>query len=555
MRSLLLLGIELWALASWSASGTALAQGTSATYHIEKERIHEEGRPRDRLFISTRMRQGKPTLYVSIEFKITRADGEAATEVLPGEIRVKEDGRPVQELEIQSPRSAEPLTTVLAIDKSGSMTEHGKIAEAKRAATQFLERLHGQARCGLVLFDHDVRRQLMPSRDRSSLVRQVQSVSPGGGTAYLDATSSALAMLRGVRGRRAVVLLTDGVDLNSRHTLQDVIDQARQAETPIYTIGVGEPGSNSPVTTVLVLDKSGSMDEPADESDEMSKMESLHRSASRFVDIMRSGARTTLLPFSDEVDTPEPFSADKERLKSAIGRLKADGQTALFDAAYTAVRLLVTSEPQGKRAVVVLTDGKDNRSRHSADDVIEAGQDAKIPVHMLGLGRRGELDEEVMQRIARQTGGAYHYASSRQRLYEIFESLAIDLNDDGVDEAELKRLAESTGGKYYEARDAARLLGIYDDLAQELQTTYTITFPSLRQDYDGTLRDIDISIWRQGARVSDVLKGGYNVPGVVVPEMDAHVYLALLLAVGVLLAVPALLRGFRPPRSERAAPI
>jgi VWFA-related protein len=221
------------------------------------------------------------------------------------------------------------------------------------------------------------------------------------------------------------------------------------------------------------------------------------------------------------------------------------------------VQMLVQAEPEGKRAVVVLTDGKDNRSRQSADDVIEAAQAAKIPLHMLGLGRRGELDEEVMQRMARETGGAYHYASNRQRLYEIFENLAIDLNDDGVDEVELKQLAESTGGKYYPARDAARLLSIYDDLAQELQTTYTVTFPSLRQDYDGTLRDIDISIWRQDKRVSDVLRGGYNVPGVVVPEMDSHVYLGFLLGIGVLLAVPRLIlrRGSDQPSSGSTAQI
>ena len=125
-----------------------------------------------------------------------------------------------------------------------------------------------------------------------------------------------------------------------------------------------------------------------------------------------------------------------------------------------------------------------------------------------------------MHRMGVETHGSYHHARNKKTLYEIFEKLSIDLHDDGIDEAALKRLAEETGGKYYPAQDIDRLQLIYEGLAQELQTTYTVTFPSLRQDYDGTSRDIGISIWRKGVQVSDVLREGYNVPGVVVPEMD-----------------------------------
>jgi hypothetical protein len=79
---------------------------------------------------------------------------------------------------------------------------------------------------------------------------------------------------------------------------------------------------------------------------------------------------------------------------------------------------------------------------------------------------------------------------------------------------------------------------IYEQLAQELQSTYTVTFPSRRASHDGTARGIDISVVRNGVRVSDVARADYNVHGVVVPEMDARVYLALLGFLGVLLAVP-----------------
>jgi VWFA-related protein len=424
------------------------------------------------------------------------------------------------------------------------MKEHGKMEEAKGAARTFLDRLHEQAQSGLILFDHKLRNQEAPGADRNQLRRIIDATQPGGGTAYLDATAEALRMLGPIKGRRAVVLLTDGVDLNSQRTMKDVIEQARAENVPIYTVGVGEPGRNMPVSTVLVLDCSGSMDDPAENGDELSKMQALHRSAGRFIDIMRPGARTTLLPFSDDVARPQPFTADKQMLKRGIQELEAGGETRLFDAIYDAVQTLVAEHPDGKRAVVALTDGMDNRSRRRVREVIDAARKAEVPIHMMGFGRPGELDERIMQRLARETGGTYHYARNRQMLYEIFENLSIQLHDDGIDEAALRKLAEDTGGKYFSAQDISQLRFIYEGLANELQTTYTVTFPSLQQDNDGTSRDVDITIWRKGQQVSDVLRGAYNVGGVVVPEMDAAVYLVLLAGIAALLAVPAAIRHF-----------
>src|SRR5208337_2668899 len=151
--------------------------------------------------------------------------------------------------------------------------------------------------------------------------------------------------------------------LNSRTTLPEVVRLAQEAGVPIYTLGVGEPGKGEPVTTVLVLDHSGSMSAPADAGSRTPKIVALHRAAGRFVDSMRPGARTSLLPFSTSVARPGAFLAGKDALKSSIQRLQPDGETALFDAVFTALATLEAAAPQGKRAVVSLTDGIDNCSR------------------------------------------------------------------------------------------------------------------------------------------------------------------------------------------------
>jgi VWFA-related protein len=502
-------------------------------------RIEKEGRAR----VSNR--GGR--LYVTVQFNILRnRDDQPALDVAKEEIVVTEDGQRVAELEIFRPQSLDGLTTVLAIDTSGSMAERGKLDEAKGAARLFLEQQHGRADNGLILFDHRLLVQHRPTGDpqrfashRRHLLEQILAARPGGGTAYLDATAEAVAMLRGVRGRKAAVVLTDGVDLNSQQTLRDVCRKAQAAEVPVYTVGVGEPGTKEPVTTVLVLDRSGSMKDPVGEGDIVSKMEALHHAASRFVELMRPGARTTLLPFSDRPDSPQPFTADKESLKQGIRQLFPRGQTAVFDATHAAVQSLAAERPEGKRAVVVLTDGMDNRSRRSAEAVAARAQAADVPLHILGFGPPGELDEDVLQRLAAQTGGTYHHARSEQKLSEIFEKLSIQLHDDGIDEEALRTLAEETGGRYYLARDIGELPFIYRELAQELQETYTVTFPSSRPSHDGTSRDIDIRVERGGVVISGTATFGYNVHGVVVPEMDHRVYLVLLLALGGLLALPA----------------
>jgi Mg-chelatase subunit ChlD len=507
----------------------------------------------DKVFSAVREPPGQPkALYVTVQFKLARAgDRKLATDLGGDEkIVVEEDGKPVAEFQLVPPK-ANALTTVLAMDVSGSMASNGKIEEARDAADLFFDKLDPRADCGLILFNHELKDKVPPARDaarlaehRDGLRRRVRAKKPQGGTAYLQAAYEAVEMLGDLPGRRAVVVMTDGVDLNSEVTLREVVKKARAKDVPVYTLGVGEPGRGEPVTTVLVLDHSGSMSQRADDRDEGTKIEALHRAAGRFVDVMRPGARTTLLPFSTKVERAEPFSADKAALKGRINKLQADGGTLLYDATYDALLTLEAERPEGKRAVVVLTDGVDEApgSRHRVEEIIEEAKRAAAPLYMLGLGRPGEVNEKVMRRLADATGGKYFSAGNQKELFNVFENLSIDLHDDGIDEATLRKLAEETGGKYYPAHDVSKLRMIYEELADELQTTWTVTFPSRRSSHDGTARGIDVSVWRNGVRASNVGRADYNVHGVVVPELSARVYLGFLALLGALLALPVGLR-------------
>src|SRR6516165_8494912 len=303
------------------------------------------------------------------------------------------------------------------------------MAQAERAAGIFIDKLPEKADVGLILFDHAMqgREPLAGKQEQAMAHREkvrglINMAKPLGGTAYLDATVESLQLLKNAGGRKAVLVMTDGVDLNSQNSLDDVITKARTVQVPVYTIGVGEPGRNEPVTTVLVLDHSGSMLEPADDKDPKPKIKALHDAAARFADLMRPNARTSILQFSDRPERAKPFTSDKSLIKKTIRELTASGETALFDAVFDALDTLQADAEEtkklgksvGKRALVILTDGIDNKSHRRVDELIERAKEAKVPLYLLGLGREGELDEATMQQMAKETGGQFYAARNQE---------------------------------------------------------------------------------------------------------------------------------------------
>ncbi len=547
--------------------------GAKPTYRLEIDTDRSVYEPRVQP-------DGKRLYYFSIPFRIRRLEDKLVDTSVPREeIVVREDGAEVLDAEIFQPRSS-PLTMLLALDISKSMdrkssTGHTKMEDAQKAANVFLDKLDPRSDCGLILFDHEVRVKIPPvlkpaeiAAHRTMLRQKIQEARPQGGTAYLDATVEALNMLEKVPGRKAIVVMTDGVDLSSRHPLDEVIKRARVAGIPVFTLGVGEPGKNDPVTTVLVLDHSGSMKFRAQQGDKRTKIEALHVAASRFVDLMRPSARATLLPFSTEISPPEPFGRDdreltqkdKEQLKERIRGLTPVGGTKLYEAIEYGIGTVAAANRPGRRTVVVFTDGVDEQPGSPStrvEQIIQSAREQSVVLYMLGLGQEDELSRptlEQMRRMARETGGEFHLATNEQKLLDIFEELSIALHDDGIDETALTRLATRTGGQYYHARDAAKLQQIYIQLADQLQSTYTVTFPSRRQVQDGTTSGIEIFLKRGGEIISERAVKEFTRHGLVVPGVDPWIYLLLLSVLVVGLALPSL-RRIRSSAEQESEPV
>jgi VWFA-related protein len=467
-------------------------------------------------------------------------------------IVITEGGKEVHRIPLDKVR-ARDLTTMFALDLAASSGKT-KLAEARAASRVFLERLDPKIDSGLVVFDRRIQPppNRYPAGDpqaipglRRELIRLTEQAQPDGSGGYLDASHLSLDMLTKFKGDRVVVLLTDGINKKSDRPAEEVIRFANQHRIPVYVLGVGDPNWSEQVSTVLVLDHSGSMKEKADHADTRSKMDALKDAASRFVDLMKPGGKAALLPFSSRVDDLHDFTPDKGRLKSQISGLREEGGTAFYDAVYTGVEAVVAARPEGKRHVVALTDGvdEDPGSRHSPDQVIQLAREEGVQLFLLGLGRRADINEEVMSRMARETGGRYEHAANQAELFRAFETLSRDIHRDGLDEEALRQLAEKTGGRYYHVRDVRKLELMYNDLVTELKERYTVTFPSGNQVMDALPSDIDVYVVdAEGKKVSDVARADSFRSGLVVAQTNYVVYLVLLLILLVLLKVPSVLR-------------
>lgn len=158
----------------------------------------------------------------------------------PGTVVVRENGRPVTSLQV-SPLGHVRIAygVVLALDTSDSMTG-GPLAAALAATHAFLQHRQPDQRDGIVAFNSslDVLQQPTASGPRleAALARPLSTAY---GTRIYDALDRSLALLRGARlSTGAIVLLSDGADIGSRSSIEQVLASARARHIRIFTIGL-----------------------------------------------------------------------------------------------------------------------------------------------------------------------------------------------------------------------------------------------------------------------------------------------------------------------------
>ena len=195
------------------------------------------------------------------------------------------------------------------------------------------------------------------------------------------------------------------------------------------------------IDIVVAMDISGSMLARDFEPDRITVAK---RVAAEFV-AGRESDRIALVAFAGEAYSPSPLTTNTEEVLTARGRLRTgviDDGTAIGNGLATAINRLRESDSRSK-VVILLTDGVNNRGEISPLMASEIARNMGIKVYTIGVGSKGtapypaynmfgelvfqqmpvEIDEEVLQKIATDTGGEYFRATSEQTLQLIYEQI------------------------------------------------------------------------------------------------------------------------------------
>ena len=132
--------------------------------------------------------------------------------------------------------SIRPINVVVMLDTSGSMTLN--IDLLKQAAEQFLIRLLPEDKARVGAFNDKIQFNARWSNNRDQLITDVKNLDYGNGTRLWDAVGASLDELKGIDGRKVILIFTDGDDTESRIRLGTVTDRARAEEVMIYAIGL-----------------------------------------------------------------------------------------------------------------------------------------------------------------------------------------------------------------------------------------------------------------------------------------------------------------------------
>ena len=157
------------------------------------------------------------------------------------ELRIFEEGRPQPIVHFAQGRES-AARVLLLVDASGSMNAQLKAASTRMAAIHLLAALGPEDQVALAAFDHRYWGVVRFTKDRQEILKGFDELTPFSSTALHDALDHAASDLASHgEGRRAVVVLTDGVDTSSQKTADQVIAHSRALDVPIYAINVVSP--------------------------------------------------------------------------------------------------------------------------------------------------------------------------------------------------------------------------------------------------------------------------------------------------------------------------
>jgi VWFA-related protein len=275
---------------------------------------------------------------------------------------------------------------------------------------------------------------------------------------------------------RLVVCHTTVVDKNG-HLVTTLLQDA----FTVYENGVQQQikifhREDVPVSMGLIVDNSGSM------RDKRAKVEA---AALALVKDSNPDDEVFIVNFNDEafLDLPHQkmFTSDIKEMEEALTRIDSRGGTAMRDAIRMSIDHLKEKAHKDKKVLVVVTDGNDNASVVSLENLVKASQQSEVLIY--GVGLLGEEERREAQRAQRA----------------------------------LKALGTATGGEIFFPKDAGDVEKIAHQVARDIRNQYTIEYTPADTAMDGTFRQIKIMVKAPGNPTVRTRSGYYATPDQAVP--------------------------------------
>ena len=176
------------------------------------------------------------TDLVTLNVTVTNADGFHVPGLTKQDF-VLTDNKIPQEITFFSDADV-PLSVGIVFDVSGSMSGE-KIESAQTALTNFMQTSHPDDEYFLIGFSSQPQLLLDRTRDANAVINKLSVVEPNGSTALYDATYLALdCVARGVYPKRAILVISDGQDNNSRYTFSNLQRALKESGVILYAIGI-----------------------------------------------------------------------------------------------------------------------------------------------------------------------------------------------------------------------------------------------------------------------------------------------------------------------------
>ncbi|TNF83168.1 MAG: VWA domain-containing protein [Acidobacteria bacterium] len=219
-----------------------------------------------------------------------------------------------------------------------------------------------------------------------------------------------------------------------------------------------------PLTAVLLVDASESM--------KKGYIEATSNGSRAFLTRMNPLDQAMLMLFSDRTLAASPFSQRTEELLRPLNGTPYDGGTALNDHLYAALKVL--DQQQGRRVVILLSDGRDVLSTLRMEDVLWKVRRSDAVVYWIRLLKRGRGS---------------------------FSSAWRDFEENSREQEELERAVKQSGGRIVALSGIDEIEGAFDDIMTELREQYVLGYYPESRSSDGRWRSVKVKVEASGAKV------------------------------------------------------